>query len=273
MKRLIVLAALICCALVPSKARAAEKPKRPNFLFIYTDDQRWDAMGVVQREHGEHARFPWFKTPNMDRLASEGVRFRNAFVTMSLCAPSRAAFLTGRYNHCNGVSNNGTPFPEDNVTYASLLGDAGYVTGYFGKWHMDGQEDRPGFDTWASFVGQGKYFNCPVIVDDDEVLTTGWVDDVTTDYALEFLDENQAESFAMVVGYKSAHGPFDPPERAAERFAGKEARKTPNFDTPAIYKAEGVAEAKRETNLGYFRCLSAIDENLGRLLDALDHLK
>ncbi len=75
---------------------AADAP-RPNFLFVYTDDQRWDALSVVQREQGERARFPWFQTPNMDRLAAEGIRFRNAFVVNSLCSPSRACFLTSRY--------------------------------------------------------------------------------------------------------------------------------------------------------------------------------
>ncbi|HWH68782.1 MAG TPA: sulfatase-like hydrolase/transferase, partial [Candidatus Sulfotelmatobacter sp.] len=75
---------------------------RPNFLFIYTDDQRYDALSVVQQEQGPRGRFPWFKTPHMDRLAAEGVRFRNAFVVNSLCAPSRAVNLTGRYNHLNG---------------------------------------------------------------------------------------------------------------------------------------------------------------------------
>src|SRR5947209_9714285 len=116
-------------------ADAAAAPRRPNFIFIFTDDQRWDAMGVVQREQGEQARFPWLKTPNMDRLAAEGVRFRNAFVINSLCAPSRSNFLTGRYSHLNGVANNHTPFPVQNVTYASLLRQAGYTTGYFGKFH------------------------------------------------------------------------------------------------------------------------------------------
>src|SRR5436190_22168988 len=128
---------------------------RPNFLFVFTDDQRWDAMGVVQREQGEQARFPWLQTPNMDRLAAEGVRFRNAFVTLSLCAPSRAAFLTGRYNHVNGVANNHTPFPENSITHASLLRAAGYKTAYIGKWHMGSQRgQRPGFDYSASFIGQ-----------------------------------------------------------------------------------------------------------------------
>src|SRR5678815_221748 len=107
--------------------------KRPNFLFLYTDDQRWDALSVVQKEQGERARFPWFQTPNMDRIANEGVRFRNAFVTLALCAPSRAAFLTGRYNHLNGIANNRTAFHAENVTHATLLRAAGYVTGYVGK--------------------------------------------------------------------------------------------------------------------------------------------
>src|SRR5882724_7791642 len=94
-----------------STVNRASAVDRPNFLFIYTDDQRWDALGVVQREQGEKARFPWFQTPNLDRLASEGVRFRNAFVVNSLCAPSRSVYLTGRYSHLNGVANNHTPFP------------------------------------------------------------------------------------------------------------------------------------------------------------------
>src|SRR4051794_26842955 len=102
-----VLLAAFHLAAVASSLFAADR--RPNFLFVYTDDQRWDAMSVVQREQGERGRYPWFKTPNMDRIAAEGVRFRNAFVTLSLCAPSRATFLTGRYNHLNGVIDNHTP--------------------------------------------------------------------------------------------------------------------------------------------------------------------
>src|SRR5689334_8766037 len=96
----LVLALMIICG----RAGAAEAA-RPNFLFIYTDDQRYDALSVVQKEQGDRGRFPWFKTPNMDRIASEGVRFRNAFVVNALCAPSRAVFLTGRYNHFNGVAS------------------------------------------------------------------------------------------------------------------------------------------------------------------------
>src|SRR4029078_13012739 len=125
--------------------------RKPNVLFVYTDDQRYDAMGVVQREEGARGRVPGLRTRSMDRLAAEGVRFRNAFVTLSLCAPSRAAFLTGRYNHLNGVANNHTPVPEASVTHATLLRAAGYATAYIGKWHHGGQSgQRPGFDYSAS---------------------------------------------------------------------------------------------------------------------------
>src|SRR6059058_6092503 len=112
MKALIPLCAVIL-TLASARCSAAPSAGRPNFLFIYTDDQRYDALGVVQREQGERARFPWFKTPNLDKLAADGVRFRNAFVTVSLCSPSRAVFLTGRYTHVNGVANNHTPFPTN----------------------------------------------------------------------------------------------------------------------------------------------------------------
>jgi arylsulfatase A-like enzyme len=94
--------------------RAAEtSPSRPNVLVILTDDQRWDALGVVQRELGERALFPWLKTPNLDRLAAEGARFANAFVTTSLCSPSRASLLSGRYARAHRVLNNFTEYPND----------------------------------------------------------------------------------------------------------------------------------------------------------------
>lgn len=274
--------------------------ERPNFLFIYTDDQRWDALGVVQREQGDQARFDWFQTPNLDRLAAEGVRFRNAFVVNSLCAPSRAAFLTGRYNHHNGVANNHTPFPADAVTWPSLLRGAGYKTGYVGKWHMNGQSGkRPGFDYSASFVGQGRYFDCPFEIDGKATPTKGWVDDVSTDYAIDFVKEHRDKPFALIVGFKSAHGPFSPPERLAEKYAGRQAKSVPNYDLPAIYKGKfdggrpaatgkkggkkGAAKKAKAAGggaidgpnkmRGYFGCLAAVDENVGRLLETLDELK
>lgn len=259
----------------------ADAPRKPNFVFVYTDDQRWDSLAVVQREQGERGRFPWMKTPSFDRMAAEGMRFRNAFVVNSLCAPSRATFLTGLYGHLNGVVNNHTPLPDSAVTHGHLLKKAGYTTGYVGKFHMDGQRGpRPGFDFSASFIGQGRYTDCPFEVDGQLTPTKGWVDDVSTDYALDFIRKNRDRPFSLVVGFKTAHGPFTPPPRRAESFAGEQARAVPNLDIPASYvrgpdvrPAAAPPAGPVNVNLGYFRCIAAADDNLGRILGALDELK
>jgi arylsulfatase A-like enzyme len=272
-----LLAALACGATL----HAADR--KPNFLFIYTDDQRWDAMGVVQREQGERARFPWFKSPNMDRLAAEGVRFRNAFVTLSLCAPSRAAFLTGRYNHLNGITNNHTEFPADSVTHATLLRAAGYRTAYIGKWHMGNQRgQRPGFDYSASFIGHGRYNDCPVEINGVLTPTKGWIDDVDTAFAIEWMKQNRDRPFSMVVGFKSPHSPrggVNLPERLRNLYAGETSRPAPNFGVPPIFRAPVPPGGKQSQglvdnaiHLDYLRHVTGADENLGKLLDALGEL-
>ena len=273
--------ALLASLFLGASSLAAER--RPNFLFIYTDDQRWDAMGVVQREQGELARFPWFQTPNMDRLAAGGIRFRNAFVTLSLCSPSRAAFLTGQYNHRNGITNNNRPFPADAVTHATLLRSAGYKTAYIGKWHMGQQKgQRPGFDHSASFVGQGRYMDCPYEINGVTQPSTGWVDDVSTDFAIQWLKENRDQPFSMIVGFKSPHGPRggeNLPERLRNLYADETSKPTPNLGVPAIYhtptppgKTPSQGLVDNATHLDYLRHVSGADENLGRLLDSLDEL-
>jgi len=295
-RRLFTLIAAVVCSLFICSSRAQDpqtgdlnphSKQRPNFIFILTDDQRYDAMSCVQKEQGAAARFPWFQTPNMDRLAREGVRFRNAFVTSSLCSPSRASFLSGQYNHVNGVVNNHTPFPLNNVVSSALLKQAGYTTAYFGKWHHGNQKERPGFDHIYSFIGQGRYIDCPVNINGTITPTHGWVDDITTDYVISFLKEHKNEPLDIVVGFKSPHDPRQPPERAATRFAGNTPRDVPNLHTVPPFKQELAAlnhvsgEAKpnlrnrtrNEHLLDYFRCISAADDCLGRILDALDQLK
>jgi arylsulfatase A-like enzyme len=268
---------LLSVLLSASVLRAAP---RPNFLFIYTDDQRYDALSVVQKEQGERGRFPWFQTPNMDRLAAEGVRFRNAFVVCSLCAPSRAVNLTGRYNHLNGVASNFRPFPVDSVTHASLLRAAGYTTAYVGKWHMDSQRERPGFDHHYSFIAHARYWDPVFVVDGKDTPTKGWIDDISTDYAIEFMksQKGSGKPWLLVVGFKSPHGPTEPPERAKDRFAGEQARVVPNLNAPAPYMGSAarrrvdLAAGTVSVNLNHFRCVSAADDCLGRLLEALDEL-
>jgi arylsulfatase A-like enzyme len=272
------IAVLLAAAVPETVAGAAPAAQRPNFLFIYSDDQRWDALGVVQREQGDRARFPWIQTPNMDRLAAEGVRFRNAFVVNSLCSPSRACFLTSRYSHLNGVANNHTPFAVDSVTYATLLRNAGYTTGYIGKFHMGKQSgQRPGFDYSASFVGQGRYMDCPFEINGTSTSTTGWVDDVSTNFAIEFLKKNQAKPFCLAIGYKSPHGPWEAPARLKDKYAAVEPKSVPNAGTLAPYR--GPAPGKKgggpalEKVRDYFRVIAGVDENVGRLLATLDELR
>jgi arylsulfatase A-like enzyme len=263
-------------------AHAADR--KPNFIFVIADDHRWDAMGTVQKEQGDKARYPWFETPGMDRLAADGVRFRNAFITHSICSPGRAGFLTGQYTHTNGVMNNHTPFPESNITHASLLRDAGYKTAYFGKWHMGDQKARPGFQHYASFINQGIYQNCPFEINGTVTPTTGWVDDVCTDFAIDWLKQNGGKPFSIVLGFKSPHnkrGGDNLPERLRNLYEGKTTRPTPNCNEVAVYmkplleagQSLEVAYSTNAVHLDYLRHIKGIDENLGRLLDALDQLQ
>jgi arylsulfatase A-like enzyme len=255
--------------------------KRPNFLFVITDDQRWDAIASIQKEQGEKARFPWLKTPSLDRLKSQSATFRNAFCTTSLCSPSRASFLTGQYTHNHGVPNNHTPLPVDTPTYASVLKGNGYRTGYVGKWHMGNQSERPGFDFSASFQGQGKFFNCPVTLRRDgketQVIADKWIDDASTDYAIDFLRENKDQPFLLTVGFKSVHGPREPHGDFKEAYHGDKAGPVPNLGSPAPFKPESAtnprnADPGNANLLNYFRTLTSADRSLGRLLDELDAL-
>ena len=252
--------------------------ERPSFVVVLSDDQRFDALGVVQREQGDRARFPWLATPSLDRLAAEGVRFRNAFAVSSLCSPSRASILTGLYGHANGIVDNRTALAPSTVTIASLLRAAGYRTGYVGKWHMGEQLERPGFEWSASYIGQGSYFDCSFEVDGAPQPTRGWVDDVTTDYAVEFLRRHRSEPFLLVVGYKSPHGPYkleSVPERARGRHRDVPLEPAPNALALPPYEApeeRGWVSGTDDAVRSYFDLVTALDDSMGRLLDALDAL-
>jgi arylsulfatase A-like enzyme len=217
----------------------------------------------------------------MDRLAAEGVRFRNAFVVHSLCSPSRACFLSGQYSHTNGVWNNRTPLSDTLITYASVLRSNGYTAGYVGKWHMGTQAERPGFDWYASYTGQSTHYGATFLVNGKPEKSEEWTDDRSAAYATRFLEAERAKDkpFVLAVGFKAPHGPTQPAKRWEGAFGDEAARPVPNlglrpgFNTHIGVKNPKEVGSKVPVNLNYFRCIAGVDENLGKILDALDRLK
>lgn len=256
----------------------------PNFVVIIADDQRWDAYDFMQSrmsELGRTARFPWLEgtTPNLNRLSNEGIHFDNAFTVFSTCSPSRATMLTGVYPHIHGVTDNSTAFPTDSTTYASLLKANGYTTGYFGKWHHGRQTERPGFDTVATFYGQGSYYDTPFYDGNNNLIrtTTGseWVDDASTDYAINFIEQqNSAQNpFLLVLGFKTPHQPFDPPNRTETIYAGQSAIGVPNLNSPPPGQNIEVNSGNYASTLReYMRTIAGIDSCVGSILDKLEQL-
>lgn len=208
---LIFLFAIYGVAHVASPATSGEK-KRPNVLVIITDDQRWDCLSCAGHKH--------LKTPNIDRLAREGVHFKNAFCTTSLCSPSRASILSGRYAHGHKVMNNFTEFPAELPSFPRLLQLAGYFTAYIGKWHMgeDNDEKRPGFDYWVSHKGQGKYFNPEFNINGKREHKKGYYTHLVTDMAVEFLKQQRDQPFCLILGHKAPHSFYEPEPKYRDTF-------------------------------------------------------
>ena len=146
------------------RAAGESDEQPPNLIFILVDDLGYGDLGC----YGNKVH----RTPNIDRLADEGILFRNHFCTTSLCSPSRASILGGLYAHAHGVVNNFTDYPRDLPTFPRQLQSEGYATAYIGKWHMGEEDDsrRPGFDHFITHRGQGKYFDTEFRVNDGEWL-------------------------------------------------------------------------------------------------------
>ena len=253
----------------------------PNIILIISDDHRWDATKHMQTRlqvDGRIARFPWLETPNFDLLQSEGINFINAFTTFSTCSPSRATMLTGLYPHEHGVTNNSTSFPVDSITFASVLKDNGYSTGYFGKWHHGRQTERPGFDEVITYHGQGTYTSTSLFDGSGNfVRETGsndWIDDVVTEEAINFIESNVNNKFMLVLGFKTPHEPFTPPTRTSNSYFNETAESVPNLnvDPVAIPFGPPNTQTLHEQNRKYMRTIKGIDQCVGDLLQKLDDL-
>lgn len=194
---------------------ASGQAKRPNILFILTDDQRWDALGLSGSEH--------MNTPNMDRLGREGVYFANSFCTTSLCSPSRASILSGLYAHQHGVVNNFTEYPEGLASFPRVLQAEGYRTAYIGKWHMGEQNDepRPGFDWFVTHKGQGKYWDTEFNFNGEtRRVVPGYYTTVVTDMAETWLQDQEPDGqpWLLMIGHKAPHSFYVPEEKYRHAF-------------------------------------------------------
>ena len=278
----------------PAGTTPAPTARRPNFVVIVADDM---AYGLV----GAGRRFPFLALPNLERLAAQGVQFDRAFVTTSLCSPSRATLLSGLYAHSHKVLVNETvDLAAEIPTYPRILQGAGYDTAFVGKWHMDARTDmpRPGFDYWLSFRGQGVYDD-PVLNENGRTVSrTGYITDLLTEYAVDWLRQRARQPFLLVLSHKAPHAPCEPAPRHATAFAGAELPEPPSFvDTfagkPAwqrrYVRCGGTPGAltqcpdpqpdeippwpwpARDSNrLDYLRTLLALDDSVGSMLAALE---
>ena len=295
MVRLLIFLFLLCTI----KISAEKNDKKPNFLFILVDDQPHDAVGFSER-------YPFLKTPNIDKLASEGVNIKNFFVTQSICSPSRASFLTGTYPHIHGVNQNNKFVDPDWDTYAPYsvhLQKNGYETAHIGKIHMAHKRGkkhiRPGFDYWFSFIGQGQYFDPRVNDNGIETQEKGYITDILTKKTVDWL-ENKRDSnkpFSLNLWHKAVHEkhlpaprhkdlfkneklPEPPHDTHKETFKGKpewQRRKTFGFKwkkgdiIPAELK-EKKWPINKYKNMQLLRSLIAVDESLGKVIEALEKI-
>ncbi len=273
--------------------------QRPNFLFIMSDDHASHAMSCYGSRINE--------TPNLDRIANDGMRFDNCFCTNSICTPSRAAILTGAYNHINGVTTLSTPMDNRLPTFVKDLNASGYQTGMFGKWHLgQGPAHEPtGFDDWAVLPGQGLYHNptfiFPTENGSEKRPVKGYVTDLITDMSLDFLRARDPERpFFLMCHHKAPHRHWEPDEKHADMYLNED---IPEPDTLYDdYANRASAAEAAEMRMGvhhtpldlkteiqhdlpemelrkwayqryikdYLRVVASIDDNVGRLLDYLD---
>ncbi|MBI4876273.1 MAG: sulfatase [Acidobacteria bacterium] len=270
--------------------------RRPNFLFLLTDDQSYASTSLTGS--------PFMRTPNMDRIGREGALFTNGFVAMSLCAPSRACFLTGLYPHSNGIIGNQTRWNQELQTLPGVLHANGYRTAHIGKFHMDGDDRvQPGYDYWAAQIAQGQYVDPRKNINGKWTDMKGYDTNIVTDQAIEFMRAGRGQPFCTWIGFKACHGPFTPapgherdfadlpfqppssfftddegkPARVrnksqyrgfrAERGARKGRKKAAAGDPPASLEAW----SERERN--YYRCLMGAEDSVGRLFAFLEREK
>ncbi len=265
----------------PAQDGAVVAKRPPNIVLVLVDDLRWDAVGPERPVD--------LNTPHLDRLRAEGARFENAFVPTSMCCPSRASLLTGKYPHETGVHSNraGEDFHERNATFPERLQARGYETACVGKWHIprDPPGPRPGFDHWVGFEDQGEYFEQELDVDGELLPTRGHSADALTERAVQWLAQPREKPCFLLLSFKNCHLPFVPPARHRGLLADAPLAWPPSF----LQEPADLIPTAREARLSnrnraphahpeeyldvvraYWELLPSVDEGVGRVLDVLE---
>jgi len=264
--RRIVLAifVLFYCS-VANLAFAQPSSRRPNILLIFPDQLRAQALGCMGN--------PDVRTPNLDRLAAEGILFRQTLANTPVCCPARANLLTGKYAHRNGMIANDLRLRESETTLAELLRQAGYRTGFIGKWHLDGGKRLPGFvppgsrrqgfEFWAANECSHTHFDTQYFRDTDTPIPIQKFEaEAWTDIAIEFLRETRGQPFFLMIAMGPPHDPYAAPERYMKMYDPKRLKLRRNW-------VEGIKGAGREEIAAYYAATTAVDDQVGRLIQAV----
>jgi arylsulfatase A-like enzyme len=216
------------------RSASAAKASRPNVLFIMADDHASQAISC----YGSRIN----RTPGIDRIAREGTRFDNCFCTNGICAPSRAVILTGKYSHLNGVRDNAVAFDGGQMTFPKLLRAGGYQTVLYGKWHL--KSDPTGFDHWAILPGQGEYYNPDLIEMGKTTRRPGYVTDILTDLAVDFLKSGRdpQKPFLLMLHHKAPHRNWQPAERHLGLYADAEFPEPPTLRDDYATRSRAAVE-------------------------------
>jgi arylsulfatase A-like enzyme len=270
-----------------SNCATAPRP-RPNILYIMSDDHAAPAIGAYGSKINQ--------TPNIDRIAHDGIRLDNCFCTNSICTPSRATILTGKYSHINGATRF-NEFDPKHVTLQQLLQQSGYETAMIGKWHL--HRDPSHFDYWNVLPGQGKYHDPAFIEMGERKQYQGYATDIITDITLDYLDRrDETKPFFLCYQHKAPHDPFEYDDKHSHMYEDGDIPEPPTlFDDHSghakavgaslqgigvgvhtIYEEKtghlkGIARKKaqyQEYIKSYLRCVASVDDNVGRVLDYLD---
>ncbi len=252
---------------------------RPNILFILIDDLRWDALGIEGH--------PFVKTPHIDRIAREGIRFTRTFISNPICSPSRASFLTGQYCNNHGIIDNTERGPQSHrlTTFAAPIREAGYATAYLGKWHM-GRDNtpRPDWEHWIGAAGNVKHDDPTLNFNGEDRLVKGYLTDLLTDYAIDYINRSDDRPFLLYLSHKSVHSPYIPADRHDDLYADQEIGQNPSYldtlegkplltpnVTPEL-TANMTADDFSPQARNQLRMITSVDEGIGRILDALDRI-